>query len=40
MTDNEKMSLEVLDNEVKSKAFALVILKMLTQEGGLPPRRE
>ena len=29
MTDNEKMSLEVLDNETKSRAFALVILKML-----------
>ena len=27
--DNEKMSLEVLDNETKSRAFALVILKML-----------
>src|SRR5690554_2605049 len=32
MTDNEKMSLEVLDNEVKSKAFALVLLKMLKQQ--------
>lgn len=30
MTDNEKLSLEVLDIEVKSRAFALVILKMLT----------
>ena len=29
MTDHEKMSLEVLDNEVKSRAFAMVILKML-----------
>lgn len=35
MTDNEKMSLEVLDNETKSRAFALVILKMLTAAGGL-----
>jgi len=34
MTDNEKMSLEVLDNETKSRAFALVILKMLTAAGG------
>jgi type I restriction enzyme R subunit len=25
MNDNEKMSLEVLDNETKSRAFALVI---------------
>ena len=32
MTDNEKMSLEVLDNETKSRAFALLILKMLTQK--------
>ncbi|MEK6789878.1 MAG: type I restriction endonuclease [Pseudomonadota bacterium] len=30
MTDHEKLSLEVLDNETKSRAFALVILKMLT----------
>lgn len=29
MTDYEKLSLEVLDNETKSRAFALVILKML-----------
>ncbi|EMJ4127196.1 type I restriction endonuclease subunit R [Pseudomonas aeruginosa] len=35
MTDHEKMSLEVLDNETKSRAFALVILKMLTQQAGL-----
>lgn len=28
MTDCEKLSLEVLDNETKSRAFALVILKM------------
>lgn len=35
MTDNEKMSLEVLGNETKSRAFALVILKMLTQQTGL-----
>ena len=34
MTDNEKMSLEVLDNETKSRAFALVILKMLKVLGG------
>ncbi len=35
MTDHEKLSLEVLDNETKSRAFALVILKMLTALGGL-----
>jgi len=35
MTDNEKMSLEVLDNDTKSRAFALVILKMLTGTGGI-----
>lgn len=29
MTDHEKLSLEVLDSESKSRAFALVILKML-----------
>ncbi|ADJ27393.1 type I restriction endonuclease subunit R [Nitrosococcus watsonii] len=31
MTDHEKLSLEVLDNKTKSRDFALVILKMLTQ---------
>jgi len=35
MTDHEKLSLEMLDNETKSRAFALVILKMLTAAGGL-----
>lgn len=35
LTDNEKMSLEVLDNETKSRAFALVILKMLKSAAGL-----
>ena len=34
MTDHEKLSLEVLDNEAKSRAFALVILKMLKSVGG------
>lgn len=34
MTDHEKLSLEVLDNETKSRAFALVILKMLTSVAG------
>ncbi len=34
MTDHEKLSLEVLGNETKSRAFALVILKMLTQSAG------
>jgi type I restriction enzyme R subunit len=33
MTDHEKLSLEVLDNETKSRAFALVILKMLKTAG-------
>ena len=32
MTDHEKLSLEVLDNATKSRAFALVILKMLKTE--------
>lgn len=35
MTDHEKLSLEVLDNETKSRAFALVILKMLKSVDGL-----
>ncbi len=35
MTDHEKLSLEVLDNETKSRAFALVILKMLNTAGAL-----
>ncbi|MCF7545484.1 type I restriction endonuclease subunit R [Pseudomonas petrae] len=35
MTDHEKLSLEVLDNERKSRAFALVILKMLKSEAAL-----
>ncbi len=35
MTDHEKLSLEVLDSETKSRAFALVILKMLKAAGGL-----
>ena len=35
MTDHEKLSLEVLDNATKSRAFALVILKMLKTAAGL-----
>ncbi|NMY72388.1 DEAD/DEAH box helicase family protein [Pseudomonas sp. WS 5414] len=35
ITDNEKLSLSVLDNETKSRAFALVILKMLKAAAGL-----
>ncbi|MCL6309179.1 DEAD/DEAH box helicase family protein [Pseudomonas syringae] len=35
MTDHEKLSLEVLDNETKSRAFALVILRMLKSAAGL-----
>lgn len=35
MTDHEKLSLEVLDNEIKSRAFALVILKMLKSADAL-----
>lgn len=30
MTEHEKMSLEVLDSEENTRAFALLILKMLT----------
>lgn len=39
MTDNEKLSLEVLDNEAKSRAFALTILKMLKPTTGIEPGR-
>jgi type I restriction enzyme R subunit len=35
MTDHEKLSLEVLDNETKSRSFALVILKMLKTAAGI-----
>ena len=35
MTDHEKLSLEVLENETMSRAFALVILKMLKSAAGL-----
>lgn len=35
MADHEKLSLEVLDNETKSRAFALVILKMIKSATGL-----
>ena len=35
MTDHEKLSLEVLDRKTKSRAFALLILKMLKAVGGL-----
>ncbi len=35
MTDNEKLSMEVLDSELKSKAFAMLILRLLAWgEGG------
>ena len=40
MTDHEKLSLEVLDNETKSRAFALVILKMLKTAGRCSRRLE
>lgn len=33
MTDFEKLSLQVLDNETKSRAFALVILQLLAEQG-------
>ena len=36
MTDHEKLSLEVLDNETKSRAFALVVLKLLKTAVGVP----
>lgn len=39
MTDHEKLSLEVLDNETKSRAFALVILKMLKTAAALDEHR-
>lgn len=39
MTDHEKLSLEVLDNETKSRAFALVILKMLKSVATLDETR-
>ncbi|MOA09574.1 hypothetical protein D3C78_1294150 [compost metagenome] len=35
MTGHEKLSLEVLDNVAKSRAFARVIYKLLTTAGGL-----
>jgi type I restriction enzyme, R subunit len=30
MTDNEKLSLEVLDNEASGRQFALLVLRLLT----------
>ena len=30
MTDNEKLSLEVLDNEQSGRKFALMVLELLT----------
>jgi type I restriction enzyme R subunit len=38
MTDHEKLSLEVLDSETKSRAFALVILRMLKTVDGMGKR--
>jgi type I restriction enzyme, R subunit len=35
MTGHKKLSLEVQDNETKSRALALVILKMLKSAAGL-----
>lgn len=35
MTDHKKLSLEALDNDTRSRAVSLVILKMLTAAGGL-----
>ncbi len=35
MTDHEKLSLEVLDNETKSPRVCVVILKMLKAASGL-----
>ncbi|MBB2896676.1 type I restriction endonuclease subunit R [Pseudomonas sp. AS2.8] len=37
ITDHEKLSLEVLDSETKTKAFALTILKMLKTRGASAP---
>ena len=38
MTDFEKLSLQVLDNDTKSRAFALVILKLLAEQSGNSPQ--
>jgi len=35
ITDHVKLSLEVLDNETKSRAFVLIILNMLKSAIGL-----
>ena len=35
MTDHEKLSLEVLGNEAKSRAFTMTILKMLKSTAGI-----
>ncbi len=35
LTDHEKLSLEVLDNEFSRNAFALLIFKLLTSPGGV-----
>ncbi|HHA2745725.1 type I restriction endonuclease subunit R [Stenotrophomonas maltophilia] len=40
MTDHEKLSLEVLDSESKSRAFALVILGMLKTVDGMGKREQ
>lgn len=32
MTDHEKLSMEILDNEDNQKAFALLILRLLTEQ--------
>lgn len=37
ITDHEKLSLEVLDSETKTRAFALTILKMLKTRGASAP---
>ncbi|PCC97331.1 type I restriction endonuclease subunit R [Halopseudomonas pelagia] len=40
MTDHEKLSLDVLDNEVSGRKFALLVLQMLKSLGPQPEREE
>jgi type I restriction enzyme R subunit len=40
MTDHEKLSLDVLDNEVSGRKFALLVLQMLKNLGPQPGRQE
>ncbi len=40
MTDHEKLSLDVLDNEVSGCKFALLVLQMLKSLGPQPESQE